>query len=161
MSNRKVLGGAITVQSSKHGPDYLESRVNNFLDGIIQKGFTPEQVEAVKKSTIQNLKQVKNNLKQEISEQWDSIQDENYSFDAKERLIECLEKVTTDQVNFKLREILSSNQKRLNIKLRSQNHPEQKDLITDYYNCKGMSQVDIDNVKLFRMQSGMFPKRKN
>ena len=42
MSNRKVLGGAIVVQSSKHGPDYLESRVNNFLATILEKGFTPE-----------------------------------------------------------------------------------------------------------------------
>ena len=161
MSNRKVLGGAITVQSSKHGPDYLESRVNNFLDGIVEKGFSPEQVEAVKKSTIQNLKQVKNNLKQEISEQWDAIQDDNFSFDAKERLIACLEKVTPEQVNSKLREILSTNQRRLNIKLRSQNHPEEKQLIDGYYAEKGVSQEKIENVKLFRMQSTMFPKRKN
>ena len=41
------------IQSSNHGPDYLESRINAFLQSILEKGgFTEEDVEKVKLSQI-------------------------------------------------------------------------------------------------------------
>lgn len=40
------------MQSGDHGPDFLESRINNFLKTFMEKNdgkpFTEEQVEAVK-----------------------------------------------------------------------------------------------------------------
>jgi len=41
------------IQSSNHGPDYLESRINEFLQSVIEKGgFNDEDVEKVKLSQI-------------------------------------------------------------------------------------------------------------
>ena len=49
----KILGGKFVIQSSKFGPEYLESRINNFLAGTLEKGgFSQDQVEAVAKSQI-------------------------------------------------------------------------------------------------------------
>ena len=39
------------------------------------------------------------NLRQEIVDNWNQIQDENYEFDSTDRLIASLEKVTTESVN--------------------------------------------------------------
>ena len=37
------------IQSANHGPEYLESRINAFLQQILDKGgFTDEDVEKVK-----------------------------------------------------------------------------------------------------------------
>jgi secreted Zn-dependent insulinase-like peptidase len=49
-SQNKVLGGQIIVQSSTHGPEFLESRINSFLGELAQKKelFTAEQVQKIK-----------------------------------------------------------------------------------------------------------------
>ena len=119
-SDSKVLGGTISIQSSKHGADYLESRINAFIEGL--PGFTEDQVENVKLAQIKNIKQVHMNIAQEGSGLWDCIQDDNFDFDSKERLLAAIENVTMEQVNSKLKELLLDNQRRLNVKLHSVNH---------------------------------------
>lgn len=53
MSQAKVLGGMIQVQSSKYSAEYLESRINQFLLDMRAKGmFDPVKVENIKKSKI-------------------------------------------------------------------------------------------------------------
>ena len=52
-SNSKVLGGTIMIQSSKYGPEYLESRINAFLQTMKKddgKVFLEEKIENVKKA---------------------------------------------------------------------------------------------------------------
>lgn len=57
-----VCGLSIKVQSSKYGPEYLEWRINEFLNSKLAEGFTDDEVETVKKALIQSSKQVHMNL---------------------------------------------------------------------------------------------------
>lgn len=51
------------IQSSKYPADYLEHRINEFLENL--EDFTDEQVENVKKAQIKELEQVLTNTFQE------------------------------------------------------------------------------------------------
>lgn len=64
-----VAMGVIQVQSSKYSPDYLEWRINKFLNEV--EPFTEEKVENVKKAEIKHYEQVKLNLFQETNSYWD------------------------------------------------------------------------------------------
>ena len=78
------MGGYIQVQSSQFGADYLESRINVFLESLkIKGGFDQEQVMNVQQSLIQQMKQVHTNLNDEANEDWKSIKNENYKFNSK------------------------------------------------------------------------------
>ena len=99
MSTAKVIGASILVQSSKFGADYLEWRINEFLKLVSSQGsFDATKVENIKKSKIQNLLQINTNILQESKEYLDSISDDNYEFNSRERLISELEKVTAEEV---------------------------------------------------------------
>merc|ERR1719329_205487 len=56
-SQQKVLGGQIIVQSSNHCPDFLEARINAFIQQLAQTEgpFTEEQVQSIKDQQIQSL----------------------------------------------------------------------------------------------------------
>ena len=165
-SHSKVLGGAISIQSSKHGADYLESRINAFLEGL--PGFTEEQVENVKLAQIKNIKQVNMNIAQEGNNLWDCIQDDNFDFDSKDRLLEAIENVTAEQVNSKMKDLLLYNQRRLNVKLHSVNHLADAEAVSEaqainkeFYKKYGISMETIEDVKVFDLTSAKWPKRKN
>ena len=59
-SQQKVVGGQILIQSSNHHPDYLESRINAFLNTMAEKDgpFSIEQIQAQIDSQILNLQMV-------------------------------------------------------------------------------------------------------
>jgi len=54
---KNVIGGMIKVQSNKNNPEYLENRINTFLQGVRDQGkFELELIEKVKSSLIKNMK---------------------------------------------------------------------------------------------------------
>lgn len=79
---------------------------------------------------MKNIEQINVTLGQEGNQHWASIQDENYDFDGKERLLEALESVTPDAVNKKVQDLLN-NQRRLNVKFNSQNHLDNETEVTE------------------------------
>lgn len=92
------------------------------LDVRSKGSFDADKVENIKKSKIQNLHQVHNNILQEAREYLDSINDDNYQFNSKQRLIAAIEKVTAEDAWAKFEEMFFSNQRRLNIKVNSKDH---------------------------------------
>lgn len=111
------------MQSSSYSAEYLESRINNFLLTVRSVGqFDPVKIENIKRSKIQNLMQVNNNILQEAIQLQDSINDDNLEFNSKERLIEALEQVTAKDLWAKFEDMFFINQKRLNIKINSADH---------------------------------------
>ena len=100
-SDSEVSGAYIQIQSSKYGPDYLESRINNFLRDI-RNGFEEELVCQVRDSLIQNLLQVHMNMIAETNDHWSALGSQNTDFDSRERLIEAMRKVDAKMVNEKL-----------------------------------------------------------
>lgn len=161
VSTAKVIGAAIQVQSSKYSADYLESRINQFLLDVRSKGmFDAEKVENIKKSKIQNLHQVHNNILQEAREYLDSINDDNYQFNSKQRLIEAIEKVTAEDAWAKFEEMFFGNQRRLNIKINSKDHliaerqaelDQARQANKEFYDKLSMKQSTILNPKLFEL----------
>jgi secreted Zn-dependent insulinase-like peptidase len=75
----QICGGTILIQSSKYPADYLESRINSFLEGLVD--FTDEQVENVKSAQIKEFEQVLTNTYQEGQRLMRLIKVENYDFD--------------------------------------------------------------------------------
>lgn len=159
VSTAKVIGAAIQVQSSNYGADYLESRINQFLLDMKSKGtFDAAKVENIKRSKIQNLLQVNNNILQEAREYLDSINDDNYDFNSKQRLIEAIEQVTVADVWAKFEEIFFTNQRRLNIKINSKDHladekktevDQSRQANQEFYQKLQMKYGTIENAKLF------------
>lgn len=121
-SQQKVLGGQILVQSGDHGPDFLESRINNFLKTFLYKSdgkpFSEEDVEAAKKQQIENLQLKALDLATETAENWIYIQG-NYVHKQAEGKIEVSEvtdilitsyqNITVDQVNETARLLFQDN----------------------------------------------------
>ena len=94
------MGGYIQIQSSNYGADYLESRINSFLINLKENGgFDSNKINNLKLSIVQELKQVNMNLLQETSDYWKAINNENYEFDSKKKLIRFIESVTPEEVN--------------------------------------------------------------
>ena len=53
ISQCNVIGGKFVIQSSSYSPDYLESRINQFIKYMKEEAhFTQEEFENVKKATI-------------------------------------------------------------------------------------------------------------
>jgi len=139
-SQLKVLGGQILVQSGDHGPDFLESRINEFLKEFMEENngnpFTEEQVEAAKKQQIDSLQLKALDLATETQENWIYIQG-NYLHsdqdgkitvtDVTDTLINSYRDITSSQVNAAARELFITNPRRVNFKLCSQNHREKKE----------------------------------
>lgn len=133
------------------------------------KVFLEEKIENVKRAQIQNLMQVRMSLGQEHSANWSSLCDDNFDFDAKDRLIEALEAVTPEMVNAKFNQLFFENPKRVQIKLQSQNHMKNIEEIEkakkeniDFYTSLGIPKVNaIDNFKIFQLSSQKYPMRKN
>jgi insulysin len=59
-SSFKVIGATIIIQSSKFGAEYLESRINHFLENMTE--FNDVQVEKMKAAKIKIFEQVDMNI---------------------------------------------------------------------------------------------------
>ena len=119
------------MQSSNHGPEFLEQRINNFLVelGKDPNGpFTKEQVEKIKLSQQQSLSQKPQDIATETQENWiymqgDYIDPKSLSVqNVTGMLQDSFSQVTAKKVNQCFRDLFLGNQKRVNIKLVSQNH---------------------------------------
>lgn len=179
-SQQKVLGGQILVQSSNHCPDFLEARINAFLRSVDIGGlFSEEKVEQMKQTQIQQLKLVAQNLATETSENWIYIMGDyidtksNRVTNMTDKLIQSYETVTHTQVIECFKDIFINNQRRINVKLQSQNHlcqdasdPESEGLGGDefkmeqelakrendeHYAGLNMNQNTIENIQLFQL----------
>lgn len=81
------------IQSSKYSSDYLEHRINEFLDNL--QDFTDEQVENVKTAQIKELEQVLTSTIQEGQRLYSQIKVGNYDFDLYDKSKEATKRVTT------------------------------------------------------------------
>ena len=168
-SDSRVIGASITVQSSKYGPEYLESRINAFLKTLKDqngpgKTFDDETVENIKKAEIQILSQVKISLEEEHDDNWEELVDNNNpEFDTNQKLVAALKLVTPELVNQKFEDLMFNNPKRLNIKYRSQNHKVDQKIVDEneaFYASLGcQAPSKIENVKVFRLQSQLFANK--
>ena len=79
------------VQSSNKNADYLEHRVNEFLESYIKKEipFEEKDFESVKQAKINALKQKEKQLTEELSENWRALNRGELEFDCKERMVEA------------------------------------------------------------------------
>lgn len=81
----------------------------------------------------------------------------NYKFDSKKRLIEAMKKVNVDMVNKKLEQVFFSRQRRLNLKLSSDQHEVDEEAVKAnqaFYEKTGTTQRgNITCPKLFRKRS--------
>lgn len=78
------------VQSSHKDPDFLESRINAFLEAHRAILPTQEQVDKLKQAAIAELSQKPKSLYEEMNRNWNFILDE-YDFDHREKVIKLLE----------------------------------------------------------------------
>ena len=94
----RIIHFSILVQSSSKDADYLEHRINTFLDSYRKKeggAFSEETVQTNKLGIINKLKQKDTSLGQEADKNWLQIKHNVLTFDRTEQKIAALEKVTT------------------------------------------------------------------
>ena len=72
------------------------------------------------------MKQEHTSLGQEAKLNWLQIELNDLNFDRREKVIEALEKVTTEQVNTLFMEVFFENPRRLNLKIHSHTHRDDK-----------------------------------
>ena len=96
---------SIFVQSSKHDPCFVESRINAFLAaqmakmeaGLVAEGQpTRRSVESNKKSILNELEGAPPNLKETAQYDWQQLTREDLDFDRRARSIAAMEKVTAE-----------------------------------------------------------------
>ena len=117
-SEINVIHMSIKIQSNKYNSDYLEWRINEFLSSH-EGGFTAESVESNKASIINEFKQEKTSLQEEAKLSWSQIVRNEFAFDRREQQIAAMEKVTVEQVNELLHEVIFRNPRRINLKIYS------------------------------------------
>jgi len=87
-SSAKVIGLNIKIQSARYGADYLEHRINNFIENL--PNFSEEQVENIKRSLIKEYEQVITNIGQEGLRFWSQLEDDCFEFDSIPRAIRAI-----------------------------------------------------------------------
>eukprot|EP00347_Sterkiella_histriomuscorum_P004511 403360183 len=167
---KKIIHGKFYVQSNVQGPDYLVLKINEFLAHIkdeVVPQLSDEQIERAKQALINNLKQKDLNLAQEAGKYWHEILEGDYEFDERQKKIEALGKVTRDQVVDYFNNLFFNNPKRLNIKMYSQKHFEEKENIERdtqlnqaFYHekCKISTQEKIDNYRTYKTSMHQYPR---
>lgn len=116
----KQLIGSFIVQSGKYSVDYLEWRINVFLQSIKDKGgFTEEQIENVRKATIKEYQQVNLSINDEFDDLISQFKEEVYTFDYNECMINSLKKFTAEQLNKFFIHTIFTAPRRMNVKMMS------------------------------------------
>ena len=140
--HKRALHFAILVQSSSKNADYLEHRINEFLESYTKKevAFEENDVETVKQALINRLKQKDMSLPEEAAGNWDSVIREETEFNAKEKMLDAYAKVKFEDVNALFMEVFFQNPRRLILKMHSHAHKEEtesrkqsKDLSLEFY----------------------------
>ena len=118
---------SITVQSSTYNADYLEHRINAFLEA--KKDWIPskEEVDAAKAAMVNRLKQKSTSLAAEAAINWGHILKKEFDFNLRDKRIEAYEKVTPDDVRTIFRKVFFENPRRINMKIHSHAHRDDKE----------------------------------
>ena len=95
---QKVIHFAITVQSGSYDADFLEHRINAFIESYKDWEPTKEQVDTAVSSTINSLKQKSTSLAAESSLLWGHILTKEFDFDMREQKIQKYEKLTPGDI---------------------------------------------------------------
>lgn len=143
----RVIHFNIYVQSSSKDADYLEHRINTFLEDLQKKdggAFTEDSVESMKLGILSALKQKNTDLGAECDMNWLQIKQNDLNFDRIEKVTAAVERVTVAKVNALFLEAFFENPRRLNLKIHSHVHRDDtatrktsKDLNGVYYDKLG------------------------
>ena len=92
-SYKRMQHFSILVQSSNKNADFLEHRVNEYLESYLKKEvfFEEKDFETVRQSLINKLKQKDMSIAEEASSNWASLSREDLNFDSKEQLCAAYE----------------------------------------------------------------------
>jgi secreted Zn-dependent insulinase-like peptidase len=103
--------------------DFLEHRINEFLAERRDNWQpTQQELDRVKESIVNNLRQQDTSLSNETARNWDQILDKELGFDVREKKIAAYSQVTLEAVKSLFNSLFFSNPSRLNIKLHSHAH---------------------------------------
>ena len=90
---KRMQHHSILVQSSNKNADFLEHRVNEYLESYLKKEvfFEEKDFETVRQSLINKLKQKNMSIAEEASSNWAALTREELNFDSKEQLLAAYE----------------------------------------------------------------------
>jgi insulysin len=100
------------VQSNVKDADYLETRINNFIENNMVEiidNMTIDKFNTHKKTLFENIIKPYKNIKQEAMIDMYHIISRNYKFDMKEQLLEKLKEYTFDDYKIFIRKLLDTN----------------------------------------------------
>ena len=111
------------MQSSVKDADFLEHRINEYLAGL-KATWSPseEEVETIKASVINKLKQKRTSLGSEAVFNWGELSKDEWTFDSDVRKIEAIGSVTKERLLACFNEIFFQNPRRINMKVHSHAH---------------------------------------
>jgi len=124
---RKVLNYVVIVQSNIQGPQYLSSRVLNFLDAMREKikTLTDEEFSKYVESIRVKILTKDLSIRQEGSRYWNEILTHKYVFDRKEKDLEQLNLIKKEDLVWLFEEMFYRNRKLFETHMVSQNHAEE------------------------------------
>ena len=103
----RLLHLSILVQSSVKDADFLEHRINEFLAELLRNWDpTPDEIETIKASVINRLKQKRTSLGSEASFNWGELLKDEFNFDSDLKLIAAIEKVNKERLLACFRDIV-------------------------------------------------------
>ena len=87
--------------------DFLEHRINEFLAELLRNWDpTPDEIETIKASVINRLKQKRTSLGSEASFNWGELLKDEFNFDSDLKLIAAIEKVNKERLLACFRDIV-------------------------------------------------------
>ncbi len=155
---RGCFGFKCSVQSNVQTPEFIITRVHNFL--LEMKNYfdniSDEDFNSYVNSSILNLKKKDTNLLQEVSRNKDEIQQHSYLFNRREIEIELLEKCNKDELKKFFNYYFIDNIKLLNLEYISQVHKDENEkLLKDKENNK--NEIILDSISKFQDYNELYP----
>nr|ODN99932.1 hypothetical protein L204_02377 [Cryptococcus depauperatus CBS 7855] len=122
------IGYAVTVQSESD-PQYVETRIEAFLEGVtdLLESMSQEEFDGYRQSVIDQKKETPKNLKQETDMMWARISDQSYEFAKNDNDIVELGKISKDDclAFFKTHiHPASPSRAKMSIHMKSQSSPQ-------------------------------------
>ena len=155
---RGCFGFKCSVQSNVQTPEYIITRINNFL--LEMKNYfdniSDEDFKSYVNSSILNLKKKDTNLLQEVSRNLDEIYQHSYLFNRREIEIELLEQCNKDNLKKFFNYYFIDNVKLLNLEFISQGHKDENEkLLKEKENCK--NEIVLDSISKFQDYNELYP----
>ncbi|WVR07976.1 hypothetical protein IAU60_005019 [Kwoniella sp. DSM 27419] len=119
-----TMGYTIIVQSEKP-TDFVENRIESFLDGLIEtvESMKDEEFEKHKTSLIAKKEEKPKNLSEESKRFWGRVRDRYYEFDKRDADVAALRKLTKEDILSLLKEYIvtsSPTRSKVSVHLKSQ-----------------------------------------